>query len=47
MATHSSILVWRIPGQRNLGGYSPRDHKESDMTEVTEHIMNYSFPSAL
>ena len=23
MATHSSILVWRIPGQRNLVGYSP------------------------
>ena len=34
MATHSSILSWRIswtevPG----GGYSPWDHKESDTTE--------------
>ena len=47
MATHSSILAWRIPGQRNLAGYSPWDHKESDTTEVTEHIMNDSFPSAL
>ena len=23
MATHSSILAWRIPGQRSLVGYSP------------------------
>ena len=23
-ATHSSILAWRIPGQRSLVGYSPR-----------------------
>ena len=34
MATHSSILAWRIPhGQRSLTGYSPLGHKESDMTE--------------
>ena len=34
MATHSSILAWRIPhGQRSLAGYSPLGHKESDMTE--------------
>ena len=32
MATHSSILAWRIP-QRNLFGYSPRGHKELDRTE--------------
>ena len=25
-------------GQRSLAGYSPEGHKESDMTEVTEHI---------
>ena len=37
MATHSSILVWRIPhGQRSLQGYSPWSRRESDMTEVTE-----------
>ena len=28
MATHSSILAWRIPGL-----YSPRGHKETDTTE--------------
>ena len=33
MATHSSILAWRIPGQRSLVGYSPWGHKESDMTK--------------
>ena len=31
MATHSRILAWRIPWTRV--GYSPWDHKESDMTE--------------
>ena len=32
MATHSSILAWRIHGQRRLEGYSPQGHKISDMT---------------
>ena len=33
MTTHSSILVWKSYGQRNLVGYSPKACKESDMTE--------------
>ena len=33
MATHSSILVWRIPRMRSLECYSPWDHKELDSTE--------------
>ena len=33
MATHSSILAWRIPWWRSLTGSSPQDHKGSDMTE--------------
>ena len=33
MATHSSILAWRIPWIESLGGYSLWGHKESDMTE--------------
>ena len=33
MATHSSILAWEIHGQRSLAGYSPCNHKESDLTE--------------
>ena len=35
MATHSSILAWRIPWTRSLVGYSPWGRKESDMTEAT------------
>ena len=31
VTTHSSILAWKIHGQRSLVGYSPWDHKESDM----------------
>ena len=34
MATHSSILAWRVPfGQRSLAGYSPWGRQESDMAE--------------
>jgi len=33
VTTHSSILVWRIHGQRSLAGYSPCGHKELDTTE--------------
>ena len=33
MATHSSILSWRIPRTEEPGGYSPWGHKEGDMTE--------------
>ena len=33
MATHSSILAWKIHGHRRLVGHSPWSHKELDMTE--------------
>ena len=33
MATHCSILAWRIHGQRNLEGYSSWVPKESDTTK--------------
>ena len=34
MATHSSILAWRIPMDRGIwSGYSPWGRKESDTTE--------------
>ena len=33
MATHSSILAWEIPEQRNLAGYSPWGCKELDTIE--------------
>ena len=42
MATHSSILAWRIPWTEEPGGlqsmgYSPGGRQESDTTEATEH----------
>ena len=33
MATHSSILAWRIPRMEELGGLQSTGHKELDMTE--------------
>ena len=33
IATHSSILAWRILWTRSLAGCSPWGHRESDVTE--------------
>ena len=33
MATHSSILAWKIPWTEEPVGYSPWGHKKSDTTE--------------
>ena len=35
MATHSSILAWKIPGTEESGKLSPWSCKESDTTENT------------
>ena len=35
MATHSSVLAWRIPGTGSLVGCCLWGHTESDMTDVT------------
>ena len=38
MATHSSILAWRIPWTEDLlSGYSPQGCKEAHMTEMTQY----------
>ena len=37
MATHSSIVAWRILWRKELGGSSPWGCKESNMTEATLH----------
>ena len=42
MATHSSILVWRIPRTEELAGYSPKGCKQLDTTEVTEAINTHT-----
>ena len=36
MATHSSILAWRIPGMGNLVGCRLWGRTESDTTEATQ-----------
>ena len=33
MATHYSILAWKVPWTEELAGYCPWDHKEMDTTE--------------
>ena len=35
LATHSSILAWRVLWTEEPGGYSPQGHKESDTIEAT------------
>ena len=37
MATHSTILAWRIPRIKEPGGLQSMGHKESDMTEWLTH----------
>jgi len=36
MATHSSVLAWRVPGTGRLVGFHLWGCTESDMTEVTQ-----------
>ena len=36
MATHSSVLAWRIPGTAQPGGLRLWGRTESDMTEATQ-----------
>ena len=42
MTTHSSVLAWRIHGQRSLMGYSPWGCKEADTTKATEQVLMQS-----
>ena len=50
MATHSSILAWRIPRTEKPGGYSPWGHREADMTAHThartDLFTRHNLPSA-
>ena len=40
---NSAFLAGESHGQRRLAGYSPQGHKESDMTEETQHCCIYLF----
>ena len=37
IATHSSILAWRIPWKKSQADYCPWSHKELDMTDWLTH----------
>ena len=39
MATHSSILAWRIPWTEEPGGLQSMGHKELNMTEYTRYTV--------
>ena len=43
MATHPSILAWRVPWTEEPGGPQFIGHKELDTTEVTEHTRIYVY----
>ena len=46
MATHSSILAWKIPWTEGSGGLQPRGPKELDMTErvcMHTHFLSYQW----
>ena len=41
IATHFSILAWRIPWRRSLVGYSPWGHKGSEILFVGAYLMQF------
>ena len=43
MATHSSVLAWRIPGMEEPGGLLSMGVAESDTTEATYSSIVKSF----
>ena len=47
MATHFSVLAWRVPGTGEPGGCRLWDHTESDTTEVTLQQQQYSSTTGL
>ena len=45
MATHSSILAWRIPCTEEPGRLQSLGLKESDRTEATEYTQTWENPA--
>ena len=46
MATHSSILAWRIPWTEELGGLQSMELQESDTTELLNHHHHHNQASS-
>ena len=47
MATHFSILAWRIPWMEEMVGYGPQGRKESDTTERLRFLQGVLVPISL
>ena len=47
MATHSSVLAWRIPGTGSLVGRRLWGRTESDTTEVTQKQQHFASGASL
>ena len=47
MATHSSILAWRVLGKRSLAGYSPWGRKRVGLDLVTKPSLSHTFSISL
>ena len=47
MATHSSILAWRIPWTEELGGLQSTGRKESDTTERLHFHFHFAEAQAI
>ena len=43
MATHSSVLAWRVPGMGEPGGLPSMGHTESDTTEQLHFHFSLSY----
>ena len=43
MATHSSILAWKMPWMDELVGYSTWGQKQQDMTERLHSLTQYTY----
>ena len=43
MATHSSIVAWKISWTRSLAGYSPWSHKESHLAGMHTFTLTYVY----
>ena len=41
MATHSSILAWRIPWTEKTGGPQSVDHKETQLKRLSMHTLEF------
>ena len=47
MATHSSIIAWRIPWTEEPDGLQSIDSQGVGMTEATEHVQMQGNPNLL